>query len=42
VPRWKAKVNGLRKPIAQIARFLPTAVAKNGLSVGIVPSALIR
>ena len=37
-----ANVNGLRRPSAQIARFLPVAVLKNGLSVGIVPSALTQ
>ena len=42
VPGWKAKVNGLRRPSAQIARFAPVAVLKNGLSVGIDPSALMR
>ena len=26
VPGWMAKVNGLRRPIAQIARYLPWAV----------------
>ena len=29
-----AKVNGLRRPSAQMARFRPVAVLKNGLSVG--------
>ena len=37
-----ANVNGLRRPSAQIARFLPVAELKNGLSVGIVPSVLMR
>ena len=35
-------MNGLRSPSAQIARFTPDAVVKNGLSVGIDPSALMR
>jgi len=42
VPGWNAKVNGLRRPTAQTARAMPTCVAKNGLSFGIVPSALKR
>ena len=42
VPGWKANVNGLRSPSAQMARLLPVAASKNGLSVGIVPSVLMR
>jgi hypothetical protein len=38
----KANVNGFLKPSAQMARFRPLAVEKNGLSTGIEPSALIR
>ena len=37
-----AKVNGLRRPSAQMARLRPVAVPKNGLSVGMVPSLLRR
>src|SRR5215212_1804082 len=37
-----AKLYGLRSPSAQIARFLPVAVEKNGLSLGIDPSLLMR
>jgi hypothetical protein len=40
--RLKAKVNGLRSPSAQIDRFTPEALLKNGLSDGMLPSALIR
>ena len=36
-----ANVNGLRRPRAQMARLAPVAVVKNGLSVGMLPSALI-
>jgi hypothetical protein len=35
-------VYGLRRPVAQIARFTPVVVAKNGLSLGIVPFVLMR
>ena len=42
VPGWNANVNGLRSPSAQIARLTPVAWSKNGLSAGIVPSALMR
>jgi hypothetical protein len=42
VPGCTANVNGLRRPSAQMARLAPVAVAKNGLSEGIVPSGLIR
>ena len=42
VPGWKAKVKGLRSPSAQMARLFPVAVLKNGLSVGMVPSAFTR
>src|SRR3954469_24733278 len=42
VPGWKANVYGLRRPRAQIARLFPVAVLKNGLSVGMLPSLLIR
>ena len=42
VPGWNANVKGLRSPSAQIARLSPVAVLKNGLSVGIVPSVLMR
>ena len=41
VPGWTAKQYGLRRPSAQIARYLPRALSKNGLSVGIEPSGLI-
>ena len=41
-PGCTAKVNGLRRPSAQMARFTPVAVPKNGLSDGMVPSALSR
>ena len=39
---WNVKVNGLRRPRAQIARLSPVVWLKNGLSVGIEPSLLIR
>ena len=39
---WNAKVNGLRRPKAQMARFASVAVVKNGLSVGMPPSVLMR
>src|SRR5262249_22425931 len=42
VPGWKVKVYGFRSPSAQMARLRPVALAKKGLSVGIVPSALMR
>jgi hypothetical protein len=42
VPGWTAKQNGLRSPIAQMARYFPLAMEKNGLSEGMVPSALSR
>src|SRR5689334_10381616 len=42
VVRRTSNVNGLRKPSAQIARLTPLVVPKNGLSVGMVPSALKR
>ncbi len=38
----KSKVNGLRSPSAQMARFAPVAVEENGLSVGMLPSASRR
>jgi hypothetical protein len=39
----KAKVNGLRRPLAQIARLFPvySGSLKNGLSEGMLPSLLI-
>ena len=37
-----ANVNGFRRPYAQMARLSPVVVLKNGLSVGIVPSGLMR
>jgi hypothetical protein len=39
---WMSNVNGLRSPSAQIARLDPVVLLKNGLSIGIDPSALIR
>ena len=42
VPGWTAKVNGLRRPYAHTARPRPVCVAKNGLSVGMLPSSLKR
>ncbi len=42
VPGWKAKVKGLRRPRAQMARLFPVAWLKKGLSVGMDPSALMR
>src|SRR6266550_6572254 len=41
LPGWNAKVKGLRNPRAQIS-FRAPAVLKKGLSVGIVPSELMR
>jgi hypothetical protein len=41
VPGWNENVNGFRRPSAQIARLIPAAEPKNGLSEGIVPSGLI-
>ena len=38
----KAKVYGLRSPSAQMARSTPVVWLKNGLSVGMEPSGLIR
>src|SRR6187549_1102268 len=39
---WTAKVNGLRNPKAQMALVGSVAVVKNGLSVGMLPSLLMR
>ena len=39
---WNPKVNGLRRPSAQIDWFGRTAVAKNGLSAGTAPSGAMR
>ena len=41
-PGSNEKVNGLRKPIAQIASLTSMGRVTNGLSPGIVPSLLIR
>ena len=35
-------MKGLRRPRAQIERLLPVVEPKNGLSLGIVPSELMR
>src|SRR5438034_4638885 len=34
-PGWKAKVNGLRRPSAQVDRLAPVAAPRKGLSAGI-------
>ncbi len=42
VVRWTSNVNGFLKPSAQIARLIPVVLLKKGLSLGIMPSRLMR
>jgi hypothetical protein len=42
VPGWKLKVNGFLRPRLQIERLAPLALVKKGLSLGMLPSGLIR